>query len=119
LLEALSAEELGRLELGRSVNGSGPVWGTETADLNVTLLEWGPGGGTPEHVNAERDVVVVVLAGSTTVTVDGEPRDLRPGEWLVLERGSPRRIAAGPEGVRYLSIHRRRAPLQVSRPARA
>jgi len=36
--------------------GGGPVCGAATGDLNATLLEWPPGGGAAEHVNAERDV---------------------------------------------------------------
>jgi quercetin dioxygenase-like cupin family protein len=94
---------------------SGPLWGTETEDLNATLLAWAPGEGASEHVNAERDVLVVVVAGSATVTLDGEEHRVGAGSAVVLEKGRPRSISAGPEGVRYLSVHRRRAPLQVAR----
>jgi len=41
------------------LQGSGPVWGTASEDLNATLLSWQAGGGPPEHVNEERDVLVV------------------------------------------------------------
>lgn len=94
--------------------GKGPLWGTETEDLNATLLAWPAGGGTSEHVNAERDVLVVVLAGSATVTVDGEASTLDAGQALVVEKGRWRQIAAGPDGVRYLSVHVRRPKLQIS-----
>ena len=67
--------------------GSGPLWGTETDDLNATLLARPPGGGTDEHVNDERDVLVVVLAGSATVTLDGEPHGVGAGRALVVEKG--------------------------------
>lgn len=92
----------------------GPVWGAESEDLNATLLEWGPADGTEAHVNEERDVLVVVLEGSAEVTVDGRESTLLPGEPLLIEKGRVRRIAAGPEGVRYLSVHRRRPPLQIA-----
>jgi quercetin dioxygenase-like cupin family protein len=94
--------------------GAGPLWGTATDDLNATLLAWPPGGGPAEHVNAERDVLVVVLAGSAVVTLDGEPHPVRTGHAVVLEKGRARAIAAGPDGVRYLSVHRRRPPLQIA-----
>ncbi|HET8651787.1 MAG TPA: hemerythrin domain-containing protein [Gaiellaceae bacterium] len=94
--------------------GKGPLWGTETEDLNATLLAWPAGGGTSAHVNAERDVLVVVLAGSATVTVDGEALTLDAGQALVVEKGRSRQIAAGPDGVRYLSVHVRRPKLQIS-----
>jgi quercetin dioxygenase-like cupin family protein len=98
---------------GRAVYG-GPVWGTETDDLNATILEWRAGGGPPEHVNAERDVVLVVLAGSATVEVDGEAREAGAGEVVVLPKGARRRIAAGPDGVRYVTVHRRRGGLSIA-----
>jgi quercetin dioxygenase-like cupin family protein len=101
--------------LGCGGGSSGPVWGTETEDLNATLLAWGPGEGSPEHVNTERDVLLVVVAGSATVTLGEERHLVRAGSALVLEKGLPRSISAGAEGVRYLSVHRRRAPLQIAR----
>jgi quercetin dioxygenase-like cupin family protein len=94
--------------------GKGPLWGTETNDLNATLLVWPPAGGTDEHVNSERDVIIVVLSGSATVTIDGKAHEVGAGQVLVLEKGESRRISAGHAGVRYLSVHRRRAPLQIA-----
>jgi quercetin dioxygenase-like cupin family protein len=98
--------------------GTGPLWSTETEDLNATLLAWPAGAGPAEHVNDERDVLLVVLAGSATVTIDGETALADAGQVITIEKGSTRRITAGPEGVRYLSIHVRRTPLQIS-PTRA
>jgi quercetin dioxygenase-like cupin family protein len=95
--------------------GTGPVWGTATEDLNATLLAWPAGGGPDEHVNAERDVLLVVLDGDAVVTLEGEPHSVRAGEALVLEKGRARSVTAGPDGVRYLSVHRRRPPLQIER----
>ena len=95
-------------------DGQGPVWGTETEDLNATLLAWPAKGGTDEHVNSERDVMVVVLSGSATIAVDGEPHDVRAGQALILKKGESRRITAGRIGVRYLSVHLRRAPLLIT-----
>jgi quercetin dioxygenase-like cupin family protein len=93
---------------------AGTVWGKASEDLNATLLAWRAGTGPPEHVNHERDVLVFVHEGSATVTVDGEDRLLRAGEAVLIDKGRPRRITAGPAGVRYLSIHRSRPPLQIT-----
>lgn len=93
----------------------GPVWGAASTDLNATLLEWPPGEGPPEHVNEERDVLVVVVAGSATLTVNGEPCELGVGEARIVDRGARRVIVAGPEGVRYLTAHTRRGALGVKR----
>jgi mannose-6-phosphate isomerase-like protein (cupin superfamily) len=93
--------------------GNGPIWGTASEDLNATLLTWRAGEGPPEHVNDERDVLVVVLAGSATVSTDADECELAAGETMIIEKGRRRRITAGRDGVRYLSVHRRRLPLQI------
>lgn len=100
------------------VAAGGPVWGAASADLNATLLEWPAGKGPAEHVNAERDVLYVVLAGSATLTVDGEPREVAAGEATIVDKGASRALVAGPDGVRYLTSHIRRGGLEISRPAR-
>ena len=95
-------------------SGTGPLWGTQSEDLNATLLAWpargGPGG---EHRKSERDVLLVVLEGQATVTLDGVEHLLRAGQALVVEKGRTRKISAGADGVRYLSIHLRRKPLEI------
>jgi quercetin dioxygenase-like cupin family protein len=95
----------------------GPVWGAESEDLNATVLVWPAGEGPPEHVNDERDVLFVVLEGSATLMLDGEPRELAAGDALIVEKGLRRALVAGAGGVRYLTAHRRRGGLQIARPA--
>ncbi|MGH3023953.1 MAG: cupin domain-containing protein, partial [Gaiellaceae bacterium] len=121
--DTVSDEELEALDLEPAAppvvdlvtpRGRGPLWGVETDDLNATLLAWSAGDGPAEHVNSERDVLLVVLGGSATVTIDGEPHALQQGDAVVLEKGRARGISAGPDGVRYLSVHRRRGPLQIA-----
>ena len=91
------------------------MWGAESADLNATLLEWPAGEGPPEHVNESLDVLYVVLAGSATLTVDGDPRGLDVGEATIVDKGARRALVAGPNGVRYLTAHVRRGGLQLKR----
>jgi quercetin dioxygenase-like cupin family protein len=93
--------------------GRGPVWGTESDDLNATLLAWPAGEANPEHVNAERDVLVVVVSGGGSLEVDGQAHELGPGDAVLVPKGASRRLAAGPHGIRYLSVHRRRDRLQI------
>ena len=54
-----------------AASGRGPVWGDATDELNLTLLSWPAGQGPTEHVNVERDVVVVVIDGEGTALLDG------------------------------------------------
>jgi quercetin dioxygenase-like cupin family protein len=112
LIERLVAAKLESLE-GAQEPGRGPVWGAASEDLNATLLVWDAGEGTPEHRNDERDVLIFVAQGSATIAIDGEERDVAAGEALIVEKGRTRTITAGPGGVRYLSAHVRRPPLQI------
>jgi quercetin dioxygenase-like cupin family protein/iron-sulfur cluster repair protein YtfE (RIC family) len=122
--QLLSGETLAGLALRRGDTpaprrrGSGPLWGTASEELNATLLSWNAGEGTRAHVNEERDVLMVVLGGSMTVQVDEDVHVLGAGETTIIGKGHRRTITAGPDGARYLSVHRRRAPLQI-RPAPA
>lgn len=91
------------------------MWGAASADLNATLLEWPPEAGPAEHVNEERDVLYVVVAGSATLTVDGESQELGAGEATIVDKGTRRALVAGPDGVRYLTAHTRRGGLELKR----
>jgi quercetin dioxygenase-like cupin family protein len=94
--------------------GIGPLWGMASDDLNATLLAWPAGHEVVEHVNADLDVLVVVLDASGTVTIDGQSYPLSAGGAILIRRGARRGIRAGADGLRYLSIHRRRGPLQIA-----
>lgn len=94
----------------------GPVWGGESEDLNATILVWPAGEGPPEHVNDARDILYVVVDGSARLTVDGEERELRAGDAVIVDKGARRSLVAGPEGVRYATAHIRRGGLQIRRP---
>ena len=92
----------------------GPVWGAASEDLNATVLVWPPGEGPPEHVNASRDVLYVVVEGSAMLTLDGEERLLAGGDALIVDKGVRRALVAGPQGVRYVTAHLRRGGLQIA-----
>ena len=96
-------------------SGKGPLWGTASADLNATLLAWPPGHATPDHVNEERDVLVVVIEGSASADVDGAGHELRAPAAMIIPKGVGRRITAGPDGVRYLTAHVVRPGLRIGR----
>jgi mannose-6-phosphate isomerase-like protein (cupin superfamily) len=111
LIEELVADDLD--DAMAAPTSGGPIWGEASEDLNATLLEWGGGAGPPEHVNDERDVLVSVVDGSARVEIDGDGRDLETGDVVIVPKGTRRRITAGRGGVRYLSVHLRRPPLQI------
>jgi len=49
------------------------------------------------------------------VKTEEDERELTAGETTIIAKGRRREIRAGRSGVRYLSVHRRRPPLQVAR----
>lgn len=96
-------------------DGHAVLWGLATTDLNVNLVQWAAGEGVDDHVNGERDVLIVVVGGSGTITVDGTAIAVSEEQCLVIPQGTHRSIRSGPDGIRYLSAHRRREPLTLGR----
>lgn len=117
LIERLLGDLLESAELSGErdppLEGRGPVWGADSEDLNATLLVWSAGNGPPEHVNDDRDVLIFIVDGAATISVDGQKHELGAAEALIVGKGRRRRITAGQRGVRYLSVHLRRPPLQI------
>ena len=99
--------------------GTGPLWGMASSDLNATLLVWPPRHELVEDTNTELDVLLIVVEGSGVAQVDEQEHALVAGSALLVEKGSSRTVRAGPDGIRYVSVHRRRGPLQITdRPKR-
>jgi uncharacterized cupin superfamily protein len=94
--------------------GVGPLWGMASGDRNATLLAWPPDHEIAEHTNNELDVLLVVLKGDGVAKVDGQEHALLCGSALLVEKGCSRMIRAGADGLRYLSIHKRRGPLRIA-----
>jgi quercetin dioxygenase-like cupin family protein len=97
-----------------ALGGRGPAWGTASEELNATLLVWRVGEGQPEHVNAQCDVAILALDGSGTLAVNGSEHPLAAGSFAIVPRGASRSVAAGPHGLRCLTVHRRRGGLQIA-----
>lgn len=94
--------------------GDGVHWTLEPSrDLNANLVRLEPDHAMPEHSNAEVDVLLVVLSGSGHVVVDGASVALAANVVAHVPKGATRAIHAGPEGLAYLSVHRRRGGLTI------
>ena len=95
----------------------GAAWTlAEPGDLNVNVVRLGPGGGVGEHTNREVDVVLVVVAGGGAVVVDGESAPVAAPALVHVPKGSSRSVTAGPDGLAYVTVHRRRGPLTIGGP---
>jgi len=98
-----------------AVGRTGVVWTLEgSSELNANLVCFETGGGVGEHVNDEVDVIVVGVSGSGLVRVDGVEHPVSKGNMIFVPRGARRSTRAVSGGFAYLSIHRRRGPLQIS-----
>ncbi|GGV40939.1 hypothetical protein GCM10010293_46540 [Streptomyces griseoflavus] len=65
------------------------------------------------HREPELDVLLLVLDGSGTLTAPDGPHALAGGTLTWLPHGSTRSIAAGPDGLTYLTVHRRRPGMRI------
>ena len=94
--------------------GAGALWSLpHGGDLDANLVRLAPGEAIGAHVNNEVDVLVVGVAGSGTVDIDGATHDLRPSVVVLVPKGLRRGITAGDVELRYLTVHRARAGLQI------
>lgn len=99
------------LALARDDSLPSPRWALQSGDLNANLLVFAQGDGVAEHVNAEVDVLVVVIDGEGQVSVDGAVHALRAGQALLLPKGTRRSLTATSDAFAYMTCHRRRPPL--------
>lgn len=75
---------------------------------------WDEQAGSPAHVNDEGDAVIIVAEETTQVVPDDVTHHVRPGH-VVVPRGATLALTARPDGVRYISINRRRSALRIRR----
>lgn len=98
------------------VDARGAVWKLDPIerDLDANLIALPAGGGIAAHEGPDLDVLVHVVAGAGRLETTDESIDLAPGGLIWLPRRSVRGFTAGPNGLRYLTIHRRRPATALS-----
>ncbi|MFF9216867.1 hypothetical protein [Streptomyces viridosporus] len=82
-------------------------------DANVVRIP--PGQRVDTHREPDLDVLLLVLAGDGTLTAPDGSRPLSAGALAWLPHGSTRGLAAGTEGLTYLTVHRRRPGMRIQR----
>ncbi|WP_338703123.1 hypothetical protein V2W30_37845 [Streptomyces sp. Q6] len=96
---------------------TGALWRLEGAarqlDANVVRLR--PGAGGEPYVESDLDVLLVVAEGHGTLhRADGDA-ELAPGTLVFVPRGERRAVDAGPDGLVYITAHRRRPGMTIGR----
>jgi mannose-6-phosphate isomerase-like protein (cupin superfamily) len=74
--------------------------GARNQSLAEALLA--PGQATQRHYHAETEELYVLLDGSAEMEVDGERRDVEPGDAVLIPPGAWHQIRAGAQEVRFL-----------------
>jgi mannose-6-phosphate isomerase-like protein (cupin superfamily) len=74
--------------------------GARNQSLAEALLA--PGQTTERHYHAETEELYVLLDGSAEMEVDGERRDVGPGDAVLIPPGAWHEIRAGAQEVRFL-----------------
>jgi len=94
-------------------DATGAVWRLEARDrdLDSNVIALPPGQGIDAHAGPDLDVLIHIVAGSGTLTTELSAIDLTAGQLLWMPRRSRRQFTAGPEGLRYLTVHQRRQAL--------
>ncbi|MFE9401373.1 cupin domain-containing protein [Streptomyces sp. NPDC006530] len=112
--------DLGRELAAASPQAGGALWRLAESGrgLDANLLRLPPGRTIDEHTDLALDVLLIVLEGSGELRTESGSQDLRPVTALWLPKGSRRALAAGVEGMGYLSVHRRRPGLTIGTPPR-
>lgn len=97
---------------------TGAIWKLQEAhrDLDSNIIALAPEGTIDAHSGPDLDVLIHVLAGSGQLATDLDTLELTPGALVWLPRRSRRQFTAGPDGLRYLTVHQRRQSLVLDAP---
>jgi quercetin dioxygenase-like cupin family protein len=90
----------------------GPIWSLATDELNTNLIRLGPSDNIAEHINTECDVLIIGIAGSGIVTIDGLGHPITATHLVLIPRGTNRSISPQETPFAYLTVHKRRPPLR-------
>jgi len=97
---------------------AGSVWqlepGARDLDANIIVLQ--PNGEIATHVGPELDVLILVLEGSGELETELDTIQLQQGAVLWLPKKAKRRFIAGPDGLKYFTVHQRKPTLNISSP---
>ncbi|MFE6038096.1 hypothetical protein [Streptomyces sp. NPDC056452] len=101
--------------------GRGALWhlAEQGRELDANVVRLPPHAGVGEHQEDVLDVLLVVLAGGGSLRTGGDTLDLAPTAVTWLPRTSRRALEAGPDGLTYLTVHRRRPGLTIKPAVRA
>jgi len=72
------------------------------ANQSLAEASLAPAVATDRHYHARSEEIYVFLEGGGEMEVDGDRREVRPGDAVLIPPGTWHRIEAGPDGARFL-----------------
>ena len=98
---------------------TGVIWSLqESRDLNVNLVQFSEGEGVGEHRNDEVDVLLVGVAGSGEVRINGTLHCLSSETLILIPKGARRSTRGTSADFAYLTVHQRCCPMKIRVPRR-
>jgi len=99
-----------------AADATGVIWKLQMRerDLDSNVIALAPGATIDAHAGPDVDVLIHVLAGSGQLCTELGTLALRPGSLTWLPRRSRRQFTAGPDGLKYLTVHQRRQALTLT-----
>ncbi|WP_149183774.1 hypothetical protein [Streptomyces sp. TRM49041] len=93
----------------------GALWrlAPEDRQLDANVVRLAPGAEVAAHVEPDLDVLVYVVNGNGELAAEDGRQPLAGGCVVWLPRGSRRGLSAGPHGLDYLTVHRRRPGMTI------
>lgn len=108
--------DLGTLASGEP--GTGVIWTLEGSEqMNANLVRFESGEGVGEHANDKVDVLFLGVAGEGYIYVGGQGHRISAGNLVFAPRDTRRSTRAASDGFAYLTVHRRRGPLEIGKRA--
>ncbi|MFB6819708.1 hypothetical protein ACFCV8_34790 [Streptomyces sp. NPDC056347] len=100
---------------GATPEQRGAIWqlAEQGRELDANLVRLPPGAEVGTHREDVLDVLLVVLDGDGRLDAGDESLGLTPSTVLWLPKTSRRALTAGPDGLAYLTVHRRRPGLTI------
>lgn len=81
--------------------------------LDANLVRLAPLAQVGEHAEGDLDVLLLVIEGSGSLHAEHDVVALAAQSLIWLPRGSRRSLVAGPDGLAYLTVHRKRPGLSI------
>jgi len=99
------------VEAGSAPAGAAWSIGVRPRDLDSNIIVLPAGDAIAAHAGPDLDVLIHVLDGSGILTTELGEVPLAAGALVFLPRRSLRGFTAGEDGLRYLTVHRKRESL--------